>query len=181
MFITDENFCSPLSSLAVDDRIKRWTLIELDRRAPWFLINLRESDIDDDTYTEGFFSVRTLMVDNASHVQAVIKANASSRCRFNAVFAVVPERSGDYLFWRVEQVRSVLEAENPLDSRYTVELLETVSGQLVPTFSIAEPVHTLRILNERFRWPVRATPQQAEKKRPIARRRLATGSLGAPR
>jgi hypothetical protein len=181
MFITDENFCSPLTSLLSDEKVKMWSLIELDRKAPWYLINVRESDIEEATYTDAFFSVRTLIVGTASHVRSVIKANANSRCRFNAVYAVVPEHSGDYLDWRIEQVRSVLEAENPLDRRIKVELLETVSGRLVPTFSIGVPVQSLRILGEVFRCPVRSAPIHVESTRRSPRRRFATGSLKAVR
>ncbi len=156
MFITNEIFSSPLAALQADTNVRFWHVAELDRKTPWFLVNLREAESDDRDDAEVFSQVRTLLVDSAADVQALIKANANSHCRFNAVYAVLPERNGDHLGWRIEQLRSLLEAENPLDGRFKVEILETTSGDLVPTHSTTLPVGKLRILSERFRFPVRS-------------------------
>lgn len=155
MFITPENFRSRLRVPESEADPGHWRAAEvIPPKAPWFILNFFESEPFGDGDDKMLSQNRTILVHNASEMARIVRSNAHAHSRCSAVFAVLPHMVGNFLTWKLQQLRSVLVALHPDVDDYEVEVLETVTGFLVPTYTLDIPVNRLRILQEKFRCPL---------------------------
>lgn len=151
MFITHQSSKSQFSEMLGGAALALWNEVELSLQAPWFLVNVRQTE---PMASKAFETTRTLLLPNLQALEQVaLQQTTEGQTKLVSIHIVTPGYLNGSDEWRMDQLRAVWSAEDPKEPGNNIDVYETLSGE---KFSAATPgtaIDSLKIGPIRFRSP----------------------------
>ena len=151
MFITNEAWKSTYPQFFVDPDESFWRVTKLALNVPWFLVSIcRPEPFDDDEPIE----IReTMMLADVRDVAGLIDACAKGELKFVAAYVVTPAHVNGSSEWKMDQLRAVWVAGEPMAPQQNVVIYETLGGACYGRSSLETPLEALANRTLSFRIP----------------------------
>lgn len=115
-----------------------WRATELALQRPWFLVSISQTEgIDDDALRVS----RTMLVSNISDVEGLAQMEVAPRLQLDSVFIITPGVFNGTSQWKMEPLRAVWKAEEPLQLGQLADIYETAEGMTYADSLLATPVN----------------------------------------
>ena len=130
MFITRENYKSPISALLTGKGEAGWTATELALQRIWFLVHIEESEHDGHGVVA---TPRTMLLFDLKSVEDLMGSNNRDGHRLKSVYIVTPGYINGSDNWKMDQLRAVWQGRERIeDEEIPMDIFETVSGKRYP-------------------------------------------------
>ena len=150
MFITNNAFRSPISSLLGNLDAQYWTAAELALCRPWFLVKFRYTQETDDTDT--FEMTRTMLLSNLTDVELWALQEQGGSMQLESVLLVSPGHLNGTDDWKMEPLSAIWTAEEPSTGGQIVDIYETRAGVKYVHSMLETQIEELRNETLRFRF-----------------------------
>lgn len=152
MFITNNAFRSPVSSLLRDPAAYYWEAAELALCHAWFLVTFLHTE---SVGGEDAFAVtRTMLLFNVEDVEGIAQQETSGSLQFESVQVITPGHLNGTGGWKMEPLDAVWTAEEPSVVGQVVEIYETKAGVKYAVSMLGTPVDELRNVTLRLRFSI---------------------------
>lgn len=149
MFITRNNYQSPVSAMFASSDEQIWDAIELALQQIWFIVNLAVKG-DDGEFTR----VSTVLVSDFKSVEPLLKSGQKSDTRLSSVHIVTPGHLNGNRNWQMEQLRAVWQGHEMVeDQAIPTDIFETMSGKKYPARFCSISVDGLAGDNLKYKLP----------------------------
>jgi len=151
MFITNEACKSTFPRFFAAPDELYWTAAKLALNVPWFLVSIcRPEPFNDDEPIE----IReTMMFADVRDVAGLIDACAKGELKLVAAHVVTPAHVNGSNGWRMDQLRAVWHAREPMAPQQNVVIYETLGGACYGKSSLETPLEALANRTLSFRIP----------------------------
>ncbi|MGB4782667.1 MAG: hypothetical protein WBH61_11650, partial [Candidatus Methylomirabilis sp.] len=111
MFITNDAFISPISSLLGNPAEHYWAAAELALCRPWFLVTFRHTQVTDGA--NAFEMTRTMLLSNVKDIESWAQQENGGSMQLESVLLVSPGPLNGTQGWKMEPLSAVWTAEEP--------------------------------------------------------------------
>ncbi|MDO8777963.1 MAG: hypothetical protein Q7K57_56455 [Burkholderiaceae bacterium] len=153
MFITNDAFRSPISSLLGNPAEQYWAAAELALCRPWFLVTFRHTQAKDDA--DAFEMTRTMLLSNVKDIECWVQQEKGGSLQLESVLLVSPGPLNGTQSWKMEPLSAVWTAEEPSAAGQVVDIYETKAGVKYARSMLDTPIEDLHNETLRFRFTAR--------------------------
>jgi hypothetical protein len=141
MFLTNNFYRSKLSNYLHDEDETYWHAAQVVHNQPWFVVKIIQTialDNEEKTLTH-----RTILFSSIGDVDELMQDETSDRFTVDSVSIVTPSYMNGTKGWKMECLRAVWTAKEPLVPTQAVQIYETVEGSFYSTSALETPVEKL--------------------------------------
>jgi hypothetical protein len=147
MFITHIGFKYPIPAHFISKHEQYWLSVGLVQETAWFLVRIHQMESLGDN--EKFESLKTVMVANVCDIERLAKQDVKQMPRFESAQIVTPDKLNGTGTWKMDALKALWTANDPLNPDHDVEICETLSGEMYVVSVCSSPVD--KLLNKKLR------------------------------
>ena len=148
MFITNSAFRYPIPRNLISKDEQYWLSIGLVMERPWFVVMIHQ--IRSFTEKDSNVSLSTVMVSNVCDIESLAQQDVKLMPRFESAQIVTPGKLNGTGAWKMDQLKAVWVADDPLNPGVSVEICETLSGEKYVIPVCSRPIEQL--INQKLRY-----------------------------